>query len=671
MEKQPRGSRFFWRRSDATVIRWVSLLSLVSLLVCATNAKDVLIRFADDAKDGVGREDWHSRPYVVLNCNSEDEGNQSACLYRWWTSKGLFLAFDVHDNVFAVPRTRLFCGDGVDIFLDLRPKDQRGRSPYAAGVFHLRVQPYQGNVDRPPVLSLGTGSILALEQLRRIETALKVSGNNWQLEVCIPWEILGFDPNCNEAIGFGICVLDSDNPRLPGFPQLGVMAVNASTKPETDPVTFDTLYLQTKSVTPSGFSISAHEVVMNGNDRVYFSMIAPSEQEVPKDAVLHVGSTGAEELAIPIVFHHSFGGHFWFFEDYISLDSFAPYDHPIELRITRGGDKDSIWKDTVGIPIARKRRQIETALPECELQKLNDPNRLLATYYKEMALDVTEQMTLKPDPDRARQRQLRVRENPAYFDTMIDYFLGLAKRMAASPNDDFLTRYHQVWQSPTDGSLQLFKVELPMNFQPERRYPMDINFHPLLWPGERFRWMTDLLKLDFDVFPIFSGRCIRIDLFGKGNSFEFMGDEEFELAYAWALQHLPVDRRQVTFSGISDGATYAMDFATRYPDKVTLLDLRSGSYLSRFIDETVNLTERPVLENLYDVKVRTASLGHIQVRLASGKKDPTYNQAMFAMASRLQDAGVNTENVIACRSTAPSVSASRGGLRPVGIPTIL
>jgi hypothetical protein len=169
-----------------------------------------------------------------------------------------------------------------------------------------------------------------------------------------------------------------------------------------------------------------------------------------------------------------------------------------------------------------------------------------------------------------------VEADPSYADPALASIVAAARHLLQPDVAASVARRLHVWRSKQDGSWQVWQVTLPLGYTPDRKWPLEIYFHPAYKELEEASYIHQVvgaitgtaLQFQGDRPIQFQGDRIRLSLFGRGNSFEELGDEEFQEALNYGLQTLSGDQRSVILAGPSDGATDALVFAERYPDQV-------------------------------------------------------------------------------------------------------
>jgi len=206
-------------------------LALVACLVCAQ-------AFADEPVIGVPMkpdpppavdgqlEEWANIPGTMLlnrreqatwgGANWKSPGDLSAKVWLAWRQDMLYLAADVTDD--KIRQTErgagIWKGDCIQLFLDVAPDDESGRSHFGKGQFQIVFSP--GNFQRsgdsltdcPPEAYCVKPSAL---ELKGALVAAQQTDHGYTLEAAIPWPLLGVTrPSVGMPVNFEIAVFDTD-----------------------------------------------------------------------------------------------------------------------------------------------------------------------------------------------------------------------------------------------------------------------------------------------------------------------------------------------------------------------------------------------------------------------------------------------------------------------------
>jgi|GEM_PF-4429307 len=581
---------------------------------------------------------------IPLGVDSETELAQSGVFTPYWTNEGIGLEFKIYDSdIFISDKEQtLSSGDLVRIFLDLRKPDQIGRYPYETGVWNLELNPVV-QTSRPKILSLGLGSIMDEAGLASIEASSYVSIGEWGVSTYLPWKQLGYVPEFATQIGFGYSVLDRRNDSPEPQESLGLKELDAYNRPETDPILFDKIIFSEFRPNIAGMSFVAEETVLNGETCTHLRVVREASDKRYRDTKIKID--GLPHITL-LPMRPSSGGRFTVSEIYLPVDK-AKTD--IRKIVFSGMDDAWTYSVDVNYPISRARQTIEASLPASELENIVDKQRrLLATYLKEMATEVTERLSLEPTAYRIRQKQLRGWNNPSFYDKEIAFFIRWSRCILdAKEPAGMLERYH-VWQSSLDDSLQLLRIELPVGFKPEEPCPVALDFHGDYGDNTRHGQMLEaLLREESGRVPRYKGEYARIYLCGRGNQAQRLGDEEFKIASELAQRLFKPSAGRFLLQGGSRGASDALAFAFRYPGKVANIDLRSGYYISDLLPKTQMLAaERNLLNTLHGFPDQVDKLHHTGGRIMAGSQDRGSVGATLKLGELLKTSGSKIESLI-------------------------
>jgi len=206
----------------------------------------------------------------------------------------------------------------------------------------------------------------------------------------------------------------------------------------------------------------------------------------------------------------------------------------------------------------------------------------------------------------------------------LDYFLDCAR----SKKDPYegMTSGVRAFRSPTDGHIDFYVFKLPDDFDPKRKYPLDIDLHygaALVWEG---LWIDG--KPSNDRRRANRADRIYISPDGRGNnSYEGMGSAAAVDAVKHAMKHYPVDRERVFMGGGSMGAAGSARLASLYPDMFTAIHLLTGNPNYQGIAGDGRFDPLVLIENFANVAVcsleATGDRGHSvpQGKLVEGMKE--------------------------------------------------
>lgn len=135
------------------------------------------------------------------------------CSAVCWVRRGddrFDVTIDVRDDVLEVSAVNPWERDGVELFFDVRPDDERGRSSYAKGVFQLIC----AAAAEDGTLTPRFGGDPMLTSVPRVSVTFKRTARGYRIDVGIPFK--GLEENHmapGEQFNFDFIVNDADSPR--------------------------------------------------------------------------------------------------------------------------------------------------------------------------------------------------------------------------------------------------------------------------------------------------------------------------------------------------------------------------------------------------------------------------------------------------------------------------
>ncbi|HEX8681837.1 MAG TPA: sugar-binding protein, partial [Ardenticatenaceae bacterium] len=159
-----------------------------------------------------------------------------------WDEQNLYLAIDRTDDVFVqnTESYELYLGDSIELWIDTDLYGDQNVAEANGDDFHLAFSP--GDFDRRRaegvVYDPGAREQGRNEQLR--VRAFPTSGAGYQLEVSIPWRVLGVEPREGLELGYAVALNDNDNPSIS---QQQTQVSTTRQVPFNRPQTFGTLIL--------------------------------------------------------------------------------------------------------------------------------------------------------------------------------------------------------------------------------------------------------------------------------------------------------------------------------------------------------------------------------------------------------------------------------------------
>jgi pimeloyl-ACP methyl ester carboxylesterase len=426
--------------------------------------------------------------------------------------------------------------------------------------------------------------------------------------------------------------------------RIGLLPPDPWNRPETDPSTFDTVALGGPDGNRFRFEYEIAEVVLNGAPKILVAMAAKgSEPQDPLDVYVNGEPVGQ------LTFLESIGRRFAFAIGHFPYPSTISVERPIVIQVGRGKSLILI-EDSLSALVLRKRLWIDSLLRSVSM-KVSPKRQLLARYLREVMDDVTEELCLNYDANRVRQRQIRVREDPGFWDNMLGLLIAEYRLLADGKTTD-LEHHLYVWKA-ADGSLQ------PLFIQPafDRWRPrVNVHFHYLDGAIRRYniwRWLVDVHNNEI---PLSESDELTISTFGRGNSFSLFDEQEMDAVTKWIDRMYRSGRPQIVLSGHSAGASDALACAMRLPELPDALDLSAGAYfeesawtkqaLATYGRKEMGAREWSLLDQLYNPVRTLRRLRGVKVRLVCGELDGSDVEAATRALALMREYGIAAEQMI-------------------------
>ena len=126
-----------------------------------------------------------------------------------WDQQNLYFSFDVTDDVvMPAPQQPGWDYDGIEIFLDTRP---RARRDVAWGPGYVQLLAATALANGPA--SVVCGSLDTID-LAGVTANYRRTGTGYTIDIAIPWTALHFAPHSGDDIGFDFAINDRDDPRF-------------------------------------------------------------------------------------------------------------------------------------------------------------------------------------------------------------------------------------------------------------------------------------------------------------------------------------------------------------------------------------------------------------------------------------------------------------------------
>lgn len=153
---------------------------------------------------------WMPLNAIILGANNHSgPGDLSGNFQVGWNANGLLLAIRVNDDIYSPgpAGSNLWQGDSIEIQFDRQLAEdinttQADADDYQVGIaFDNNISATRGYLWLP----------FANEQELALPSAVKLSGQGYQLEALIPWYVFDMDtPSTDRAYGFNVSINDND-----------------------------------------------------------------------------------------------------------------------------------------------------------------------------------------------------------------------------------------------------------------------------------------------------------------------------------------------------------------------------------------------------------------------------------------------------------------------------
>jgi len=608
--------------------RVLAVWILATHVVCA-GPNTILPRVPENIVIDGNLDDWKGVDFIPIGVNSSSEASQAAYLYQGWTTENLLIAAKVLGDSLVLPKYDAYACDGVAIYLDSRPPRSLHHFPYQNGAFRLLVYPTKGGTAKAVLTKLGEASPMA--KTVRIEAKFIRTATGWTVEMAIPWSIFGINPKLGDKIGLGVNLLHSNNNLAEGEEQPATRTTGAS--PETDPLALSVVGLVEAGQAASGYSVEFEEVASDREVVLHGTICSPpSESELSKGITVEMGGK-----AVDSDWSKSYGGQFCLAEFMASVPTADAERGMTRVTISKkaGMAEKVLWTGDVPLPLSRMKHWMSAEFARIEHDGSVLHSAPLINYLEQLGGESISCYL-------SRRNNLRhiVEAEPNYNDPAISTVLAAARALLRPEVATEVDNRLHVWKSKLDGSWHAFQVLLPVNYSSSRKWPLEIYFHPLYNNLGEVNLVHEVtaavagtaVQFTGERATQYLGEQIQITLFGHGNSFEELGDEEFSEALDYGVNVLEGDRESLRLAGPSDGATDAMTFAIRYSDRVASIDVRGGGYTSRSMkDANLTLRESMIVDPTYDLRAHVNMLRGISGRLSAGERDPNYLKTMNSL----------------------------------------
>jgi hypothetical protein len=180
-------------------------------------------------------EEWEGAFATPVHIGHPDFANRGAEFLSLWDEQNLYLGLRCLDQkpAHVAPDNRLYDGDAVEFYLDMRRGEQLGAKDFGPGALHLFWTPFTGTEVKPRL------RVRDLPHQRGFQlTGAAVAGRKtpwgWTAEFRLPWALFpGFRPQAGEDIGLECELCSSD-----GGPRVDRTFVYASPRAVATPSAF-------------------------------------------------------------------------------------------------------------------------------------------------------------------------------------------------------------------------------------------------------------------------------------------------------------------------------------------------------------------------------------------------------------------------------------------------
>jgi len=623
------------------------VLFCASIFVFAQVERDSLRAVPAIVVDG-DLADWSGHPYAVWGCDRPSENELAALAYSGWSADGIAVAFRVYTQT-----AGLGSDETIDLFIDTRPFSAR-MDIYTPGVFHFVIRPEQ--------TADGTVHIAQVDHHGRevknsaclsTRGAVRSLPDGWSAEYVLPWSAIGVTlPEQGAWIAFSARLSCPKSQVSAERNSIGAASVDRKNSLENTPISFSPVRISASATQPEPISYRVEEVLFQGEPWIEVEVVVPTEaMNLAKCTLVLTGlAAGVEER---LSFENSLSGRFWVAHDRLPLSS-VPREGatlPIGLKIADGRWKREV---SVAIPVAARTRELDRMLPDRLIKKLPPSEQAMASLLKECAKESITLVSSAPDGERPPQKAFRAVFTPTLYDEKINLYAKLAAEFIAGKKIGPSFPY-RAWQSAIDSAWLPIKVVYPWNFDPTRVYPAQIVIYGLSRTRTRTQFMeNDLIALTQGQYNAYTGDGISIVLYGRGNSFLQLGEEELKYVFNTLLPSLPVDPHRLSIYGGSYGAAVALELVLRWPDRFAWVYCRAGSF-----DHLLSTKDASILSD------RLKNLTNTAVYLTAGGQDTEVARSNKLLYDMLRSYGIacnyqewpNTAHVFLPEQASPDIMA--------------
>jgi len=576
---------------------------------------------------------------VPLGSYSATEKHQLGYMKQGWNRSNLILAISVEDGFLTLPKYDAYYCSGVAIYINAGAPNILLQHPYSENrAFKLIVYPGKSGDAKAMLYKLGIKPLLGIPVV--VNAQFRTQSGGWEMQAAIPWKLFNLNPNSGDQIGMAVSIVSSHDDLVQGSvnPNLSTAGVS----PESDPMALNVVNLAATSKVGADVDANWHEVVDNREILLHGELsIASKALVTPSDLTLIIGDT-----IVPLKWEDFAVGHARVANITVPIPTTAAANGVIReiLRVGSSQAPRDQWSDQIPLPVSHLQSRVTEYFATLRATDLtmSAKSHAIWDYLGQSAQDRVLQYL-----NRGSNLHHLIEADPNYADPVLST-IELIARDVSNPEvaNNVDARVH-VWQSALDKSWQAWQIVLPVNYSSNRKWPIELYFHPLYTDNETMSYLHQIAvaargttlpyQMDRGAPIQYEGDRIKIYLYGRGNSFEEFGDEEFNAAVSYGVEKLSGDKNRISLTGISDGASAAMIFAERYSDQIASIDLRSGGYSSETLarEEELSRPELAIVSPIYNVMEGARMLRGIVGRLSVGLDDKEFLPATKAMAPLL------------------------------------
>jgi len=498
--------------------------------------------------------------------------------------------------------------------------------PRAEGIFHSIIRP--GSSGGLTALCFFNGrETSAGAKMKSIRTPM-----GWNIEGFIGWEALGgFKPKIGESIRFGYKLYDSDSSGGGGMHLLGMKRHGSNTTSNwvaKNPDRFPKLRLA-KAQKNTFVDCYAKEILFQ--DKTWIEIDIKTSALAGTVGSIPVRLSSSNGARFNFELEPSSGKEFLRLKRRIPSDKLSDSGKAIKFKLNIGGLIKEKHVFRIEQDIKNSLDHIERTIPENEIALLSEVQADLARLLKQAARELAGFYEDRRNRNILHYHYLNMYNNQTDLKKHIDSFIAQSKELLGSKGNSLDEKFSnvQAWQSKIDGSWQFFTIELPDDLSETIDSPIRIEFHI---SNKRNFWPVYKLIKKIRTGEVFASgvthreRDILIRPMGRGNSSRTLGDEEFLYIMDWIREKFPDSANKVYFTGSSMGSVEAVDFAEKFTDIPSYIDLNSpvgqvvsARNLSSLYDR---VNSYQALESSYMDKL--SNLEGLPIRVCLGAEDERF-----------------------------------------------